>query len=87
MSDDKAAIVISLYCAKMLKSLIFLLIQSLLYLRVQNEETGMADIKNYVNENTPPDFALVTVCAFPIYRGDKGILQFEAMSDTSFKRN
>ena len=50
-----------------------------------NEETGMADIKNYVNENTPPDFALVTDCAFPIFRGDKGILQFEAMSDTPFK--
>ena len=50
-----------------------------------NEETGMRDIKNYVKENTPPDFSLVTDCAFPIYRGDKGILQFEAMSNTPFK--
>ncbi len=46
---------------------------------------GTADIKNYVSENTPPDFALVTDCAFPIYRGDKGILRFEAVSDTPFK--
>ena len=85
VSDDKAAIVISLYCAKMLKELNIPFNSKLVVFTGANEETGMADIKNYVNENTPPDFALVTDCAFPIYRGDKGILQFEAMSDTSFK--
>ncbi len=50
-----------------------------------NEENGMADIKNYVSKNTPPNFAPVTDCAFQFYRGDKGILQFEAISDTTFK--
>ena len=83
--DDKASIVISLYCAKILKELNIPFNSKLIVFTGANEETGMADIKNYVNENTPPDFALVTDCAFPIYRGDKGILQLEAMSDTPFK--
>lgn len=83
--DDKAAIVISLYCAKMLKELNIPFNSKLVVFTGANEETGMADIKNYVNENTPPDFALVTDCAFPIFRGDKGILQFEAMSAVPFK--
>ena len=83
--DDKASIVISLYCAKILKELNIPFNSKLVVFTGANEETGMADIKNYVNENTPPDFALVTDCAFPIYRGDKGILQLEAMSDTPFK--
>lgn len=83
--DDKASIVISLYCAKILKELNIPFNSKLVVFTGANEETGMADIKNYINENTPPDFALVTDCAFPIYRGDKGILQLEAMSDTPFK--
>ncbi len=85
VSDDKGAIVISLYCAKMLKELNIPFNSRLVVFTGANEETGMRDIKNYVKENTPPDFSLVTDCAFPIYRGDKGILQFEAMSDTPFK--
>ena len=85
VSDDKGAIVISLYCAKMLKELNIPFNSRLVVVTGANEETGMRDIKNYVKENTPPDFSLVTDCAFPIYRGDKGILQFEAMSNTPFK--
>lgn len=85
VSDDKGAIVISLYCAKMLKELNIPFNSRLVVFTGANEETGMRDIKNYVKENTPPDFSLVTDCAFPIYRGDKGILQFEAMSNTPFK--
>lgn len=83
--DDKAAIVISLYCAKMLKELNIPFNSKLVVFTGANEENGMADIKNYVKENTPPDFALVTDCAFPIYRGDKGVLRLEAVSDTPFK--
>ena len=85
VSDDKASIVISLYCAKMHKELDIPFNSKLVVFTGVNEETGMKDIENYVKENTPPDFALVTDCAFPIYRGDKGIFQFEAVSDTPFK--
>ncbi len=85
VSDDKAAIVISLYCAKMIKELNIPFNSKLIVFTGVNEETGMGDIENYVKENTTPDFSLVTDCAFPIYRGDKGILRFEAVSDTPFK--
>ena len=83
--DDKAAIVTSLYCAKMLKELNIPFHSKLVVFTGANEETGMADIKNYVSEHTPPDFALVPDSGFPVYRGDKGILQFEAMANTAFK--
>lgn len=85
VSDDKAAVVISLYCAKMIKEINIPFNSKLIAFTGVNEETGMADIENYVKESTTPDFSLVTDCAFPIYRGDKGILQFEAVSDTPFK--
>lgn len=80
--DDKAGIVTALYCAKMLKELNIPFNSKLVMFVGANEETGMRDIKNYVKENTPPDFSLVTDCAFPIFRGDKGILQFEAVCET-----
>lgn len=83
--DDKAAIVTSLYCGKMLKELNIPFNSKLVAFTGANEETGMVDIKNYVNENTPPDFALVPDSGFPVYRGDKGILHFEAMANMPFK--
>lgn len=84
-SDDKAGIVTALYCAKMLKELNIPFNSRLVMFAGANEETGMGDIKNYLKAHTPPEFALVTDCAFPLYRGDKGILQFEAICDTSLK--
>ena len=85
VSDDKGAIVISLYCAKMIKELNIPFNSKLIVFTGVNEENGIGNIENYVKENTTPDFSLVTDCAFPIYRGDKGILRFEAVSDTPFK--
>lgn len=49
-----------------------------------NEESGMADIKCYVKKHTPPDFSLVCDTAFPLYRGNKGMLLFSAISDMPF---
>lgn len=83
--DDKAGIVTALYCAKMLKELNIPFNSKLVMFVGANEETGMEDIKNYLKEHIPPEFSLVNDCAFPLFRGDKGILQFEAMSDTPFK--
>lgn len=83
--DDKAGIVTALYCAKMLKELNIPFNSKLVVFTGANEETGMEDIKNYLKEHIPPEFSLVNDCAFPLFRGDKGIMQFEAMSDTPFK--
>lgn len=82
--DDKVGVVTALYCAKMLKELNIPFNSRLVMFAGANEETGMGDIKNYVKEHTPPDFSLVTDCAFPLFRGDKGILQIEAACKTKF---
>lgn len=76
--DDKSAIVISLYCAKILKELRIPFHARLTTFTGSNEESGMADIKDYVSRHTPPIFSLVCDSGFPLYRGDKGILQFVA---------
>ncbi len=76
--DDKSAIVISLYCAKILRELHIPFESKLVMFTGGNEESGMADIKNYVKAHTPPDFSLVCDTAFPLYRGDKGTIRFVA---------
>lgn len=69
--DDKSAIVISLYCAKILKELNIPFNSKLVMFTGSNEETGMADIEKYAKDRTTPDFSLVCDTAFPLYRGDK----------------
>lgn len=79
--DDKSAVVISLYCAKILKELNIPFGSRLIMFTGSNEESGMQDIKNYVSAHTPPDFSLVCDTAFPLYRGNKGILHFVATQE------
>lgn len=69
--DDKSAIVLSLYCAKMLKELKLPFSSKLVLFTGTNEETGMEDIDRYLQRHTPPSFSLVPDTAFPIYRGNK----------------
>ena len=76
--DDKSAIVISLYCAKMLKELALPFCGRLVCFTGANEESGMQDMKNYIRKHTAPEFSLVCDTAFPLFRGNKGALQFVA---------
>lgn len=69
--DDKSAVVISLYCAKMLKELKIPFSSRLVTFIGSNEESGMADIGNYLSKHSAPAFALAADTAFPLYRGDK----------------
>lgn len=78
--DDKAAVVIALYCAKMLKELNIPFNSRLLCYTGTNEESGMQDIKAYVEKNKVPDFSLVNDSAFPLYRGNKAMLKLFADS-------
>lgn len=84
--DDKSAIVATLYCAKMLKELDIPFHSRLVCFTGANEESGMADIHNYLKEQTAPDFALVCDTAFPVYCGNKGIFRFEAVSQTPLEK-
>ena len=83
--DDKAAVVISLYCAKMFKELGIPFGSRLIMFAGANEESGMEDIKNYLSKHTAPDFSLVVDSGYPLYRGDKGILHFVAKSSHLLK--
>ena len=74
--DDKSAIVMSLYCAKMLKELRIPFNSRLVMFAGANEETGMKDAQNYVAKHKIPDFSLVADSAFPLYRGNKGCVRF-----------
>lgn len=81
VTDDKAAVVISLYCAKILKELNIPFNSRLVMFTGANEESGMDDIRAYVKSHKAPDFSLVCDAAFPLFRGDKGILHFMATSN------
>lgn len=70
--DDKAAIVVSLFCARMLKELQLPFQSRLVCFTGSNEESGMRDIKKYVQKHAAPDFSLVCDTGFPLYRGNKG---------------
>lgn len=83
--DDKSAIVLSLYCAKIIKELKLPFLSRLVLFTGSNEESGMEDIKAYVKKHTAPDFSLVCDTAFPIYRGNKGILRFVATQTQPMK--
>lgn len=76
--DDKSAVIISLYCAKILKEFNLPFAGKLVSFVGVNEESGMTDIQNYVQNNVQPDFALVDDTAFPIYYGNKGMLLLNA---------
>lgn len=82
--DDKSAIVISLFCAKIIKELNIPFKSRLVLFTGGNEENGMGDIKNYLKIHTPPEFSLVADTGFPAYIGDKGILHFVATCNTPF---
>lgn len=69
--DDKSAVVISLYCAKMIKELNIPFKSTLVMFSGSAEETGMSDIDMYKKKHTEPDFSLVCDTAFPLYRGNK----------------
>ena len=84
--DDKSAVVASLFCAKIIKELALPFNSRLVCFTGASEETGMQDIKNYVQKHTAPDFSLVCDTAFPLYRGNKGILHFVATQNAPMSK-
>lgn len=83
--DDKPAVVISLYCAKIIKELNIPFNSRLVMFTGSNEETGMADIEKYAKSHIAPDFSLACDTAFPLYRGDKSGMNFWVTLNTELK--
>ena len=81
--DDKSAVVISLFCAKMLKELNIPFSSRLIMFTGSSEESGMGDVKNYLKAHTPPDFSFITDTAFPLYRGNKGRILLKATKNSA----
>ncbi len=78
--DDKSGIIAALFAVNAIRDLKLPLKSKLLLFTGSNEESGMADIKKFVENEKMPDVSLVPDCAFPVYRGEKGILRFWAKS-------
>lgn len=83
--DNKAAVILSLYCARLLRELSFPFSSRLVMFTGSNEETGMQDIENYAAGHTPPDFSLVCDTAFPFYRGNKGSMNIRVSSNKALR--
>lgn len=84
VKDNKAGVVFGLYIAKMLKELDIPFKHRLVCFTGSNEESGMNDIQNYVKKHIPPDFSLVCDTGFPLFRGNKGTLKFNAVCKDNF---
>ena len=82
--DDKSAVITSFYCVKIFKDLNIPLSSRIVCFVGANEESGMQDIKNYIEKHKIPDFSLVADSAFPLYRGNKGRIAFAVNSRTKF---
>lgn len=78
VDDNKAGIVTSLFAARAIRDLGLPMRRSIVMFTGSNEESGMGDITAYRQEQPLPDVSLVPDCAFPVYRGEKGILRFWA---------
>lgn len=84
VSDDKAAIVTSLYALKMVRELNLPVKSKLVCFTGISEETGMQDMENYVKKHKAPDFSFICDSEFPLYRGNKGMFQATAKAKLPF---
>lgn len=80
--DDKSAVIMSLYILKLIKDINIPLKSKIICFTGSGEETGMQDMQNYLKKHSAPDFSLVADTAFPLYRGNKGILRCEVKANS-----
>ena len=84
-NDDKSGIIQALYAAKFIKENYNNFRSNILMFTGANEESGMADIKEFVKNETMPDFSISPDGEYPYYGGERTIIRFFATSDKSFK--
>ncbi len=77
--DNKSGVVESLFALRALRELGIAPKHRVTVYVGSNEESGMADIRNYVKEQEMPEVNLVPDCSYPAGRGEKGILRFYAV--------
>ena len=83
--DNKSGIVASLYAVKMLRELELPFDGKLMLYIGSNEESGMADMAEFVNNEPMPDISLVPDGGYPFSYGEKSILRLYLTSKTAFR--
>ena len=83
--DNKSGIVASLYAVKMLRELELPFDGKLMLYIGSNEESGMADIAEFVKNEPMPDISLVPDGGYPFSYGEKSILRLYLTSRTAFR--
>ena len=83
--DNKSGIVASLYAIKMLRELELPFDGKLMLYIGSNEESGMADIAEFVKNEPMPDISLVPDGGYPFSYGEKSILRLYLTSKTAFR--
>lgn len=84
-NDDKSGIIQALYAAKFIKENCNGFKSNILMFTGANEETGMDDIKEFVKNETMPDFSISPDGEYPYYCGERTIIRFSATSEKGFK--
>ncbi len=84
VEDNKSGIIASLSALKFFKDNNIKLNNKLTVFIGSNEESGMEDIKNYINSHMIPDISIVPDADFPCSVGEKGIYRFTAESENGF---
>ena len=85
VADNKAAVIMSLCCARLLRDLNIPFSSRLVLFTGGNEENGMEDIQSFAQTHGVPDVNLVCDSGFPVFRGDKGIIRYFIRSDKAFE--
>ena len=83
-NDDKSGIIETLYAAKMIRDLKIPFNSRLVMFTGSNEESGMADIQKFVENEPMPDICLVPDGDYPYYGGEKSILRYCVTSKKPF---
>lgn len=76
--DNKSGVVASLLASMAVRDLGLLRDSGLTIFTGAGEETGMADIKAFAKNERMPDVSLVPDTCFPVFRGEKGIINLRA---------
>lgn len=84
VEDNKSGIIASLSALRFFNDSGIKLNNKLTVFIGSNEESGMEDIKKYINNNKTPDISIVPDADFPCSVGEKGIYRFIAESVNDF---
>lgn len=85
-NDDKSGIIQALYAAEIIKALELPLKSELVMFTGSNEETGMADMTVFCENEKMPDVSLVPDGEYPFYSGEKNIVRFDIISKKKIEK-